>query len=49
VTEDMWVFLIIGMAVGAYVGYYVGRWRAEVGKAHHEMIKNWNSRRNYRS
>lgn len=34
--------------VGAFVGFYVGRWWAEVFGARFNMSKTWQGRRNYR-
>lgn len=31
-----------------YVGWRIGRWFAEFGRAKHDMAKAWNHRKNYR-
>lgn len=35
--------------VGIVIGYFLGRWRAENGRARRDMRNVWNGRRNYRS
>jgi hypothetical protein len=43
-TTTMWVVL----ALGVFLGMFVGRWRAENGRARHDMDKTWNARKDYR-
>jgi hypothetical protein len=37
------------MAIGTIPGFYVGRWTAESRRAHHDMDRTWNGRKNYRT
>jgi hypothetical protein len=40
----MWVVL----ALGVFLGMFVGRRLAENGRARHDMDKTWNTRKDYR-
>lgn len=40
--------LIVGVVLGLLVGSYLGRWRAEVGRARADMRQSWRSRHRYR-
>jgi hypothetical protein len=44
VTEALWLML----ALGAVLGFLIGRWSAENRRARSDMDKVWNSRRSYR-
>jgi preprotein translocase subunit Sec63 len=43
-TNAMWVILVVGIVIG----YFVGRWWAEVRRARFDMDRVWGSRKNYR-
>ncbi|HET6259544.1 MAG TPA: hypothetical protein VFE39_12910 [Pseudonocardia sp.] len=43
-TTAMWLIL----AVGVFIGMYVGRWWAEIRRANYDMDRIWAMRRNYR-
>lgn len=45
VTNEMWLFI----GLGVFGGYFVGRIRAEVGRARRDMNAVWNGRGKYRS
>jgi hypothetical protein len=40
----MWLFIGIGL----FFGYFLGRMRAEMGRARSDMNKIWDGRSNYR-
>lgn len=40
--------LVIGGILTTYIGWRVGRWFAEAGRAKHDMHRAWNGRKNYR-
>lgn len=44
-TTEMWLFI----GLGVFGGYFVGRIRAEVGRARRDMNTVWNGRSKYRS
>lgn len=44
----MTAMLVLGGVVGLILGYYVGRWRAEVGIAAHSARRAVKGRRDYR-
>jgi hypothetical protein len=41
--------LIVGVGLGLLAGSYVGRWRAEMGRARRDMKQTWRNRKSYRS
>ncbi len=43
--EVLWLML----AVGVFLGWFIGRWRAENRRARVDMNNTWKNRRNYRS
>ncbi|RZT87119.1 hypothetical protein EV383_4027 [Pseudonocardia sediminis] len=43
--EVLWLML----AVGVFLGWYIGRWRAETRRARADMRTVWNNRSKYRS
>ncbi|MDT7703908.1 MAG: hypothetical protein QOJ30_6233 [Pseudonocardiales bacterium] len=47
-TNEQWLFLILGLLGGLYCGTYLGRWWAEFRRASFDMDRIWNSRKNYR-
>lgn len=44
-----WTLVFILMGLSLYVGYRIGRWCAECGRASHDMGKTWERRQDYRS
>ena len=43
-TPELWLFLFLG----GWIGYFVGRTRAEHQRARFDMRKMWNGRQDYR-
>lgn len=41
--------LLIGLLIGGVPGFYLGRWRAEVGRARHDARRTWETRSSYRN
>lgn len=41
--------ILVAFFLGGYVGFFVGRWRAERGRGRAEMRVAWNGRKRYRS
>jgi hypothetical protein len=42
-TAELWVFLLLG----GWIGYVIGRMRAENGRARFDMQRTWDGRTNY--
>jgi hypothetical protein len=42
--EALWLILVIGVIIG----FYLGRWRAENGRARADQHRTWRTRTNYR-
>lgn len=40
--------LVFAFLLGGYVGFLIGRWRAERGRARFEGVTAWNGRKRYR-
>jgi len=36
------------LIVGLVIGFYLGRWCSEVGRAKHDMERTWDKRKDYR-
>lgn len=45
VTTEMWLFI----GLGVFGGYFIGRFRAEYGRARRDVNAVWNGRSRYRS
>ncbi|WP_018331612.1 hypothetical protein [Actinomycetospora chiangmaiensis] len=43
---ESWMLFVL---VGIVIGYFLGRWRAETGRARRDGRNAWNGRKNYRS
>lgn len=44
-----WTIVVLLLAVGVWIGYRLGRWNAEAGRATYDMSKTWERRSDYRS
>jgi hypothetical protein len=40
--------MLIMVGIGLWLGYYLGRWRAENRRARYDMDRTWDGRRGYR-
>lgn len=45
----MWTVLIVGVLLGGFLGFHLGRWCADGARARHDMAQTWRSRRRYRT
>lgn len=45
----MMTALIVGIVLGALLGFWGGRLWAEAARARHDMRQTWSARRRYRS
>jgi len=43
--EAVWLVLLIGV----FIGFYLGRWRAENGRARADQTRTWDTRTAYRN